>query len=353
MHHNTCKNCEQEFESYYAYCPYCGQKSDENLTLGVLFYNTISNYFTFDARFFRSFIPLMIQPGYVAKRFVMGKRLMYLHPAQFYLFTSIVFFFLFSFVARQQQQVLDEKLKEGFESFEETDSTAALTAVDSFTLKKTFNNIEKQTGVKGLNAQNTEDIITLDSLIKTSSAQSNNRRSLFNHKMDSLIAAKASDDVLYKEMGMEDDATAFDRKLYAQALKFYKKRGGGILQAFYDTIPISMFFLLPIFALILKLLNYKRGRFSHHLVFSFYFFSFLFMTFSVMLLINFIWDIPIWIEVLVAMSTFFYLFLAMKHFYEQGYFKSFLKSSIATFLFLMFVLPTAAGFIALAAFMFY
>src|SRR5690606_4215268 len=151
----------------------------------------------------------------------------------------------------------------------------------------------------------------------------------------------------------EDNATAFDRKLYAQALKFYKKRGGGILQPFLDTIPISMFILLPIFALILKLLNRKRGRFSHHLVFSFYFFSFLYVTFSVMLLINFIWDIPVWIEVLVAMSTFFYLFLAVKEFYGQGYFKSFLKTSIATFLYFMFVIPTAAGFIALAAFMFY
>jgi hypothetical protein len=353
MHHNTCKNCEQEFESHYTYCPYCGQKSDENLTLGVLFYNTISNYFTFDARFFRSFIPLMIKPGYVAKRFVMGKRLMYLHPAQFYLFTSIVFFFLFSFVARQQQQVLDEKLKEGFKSFEEADSTAAVTAVDTFTLKQTFNQIDKQSGLKSLDPNDTKNIEALDSLIKTSAATGKKRRSSFNHKMDSLIANNAPEKEIYKEMGMEDDATAFDRKLYAQALKFYKKRGGGILQAFYDTIPISMFFLLPIFALILKLLNYKRGRFSHHLVFSFYFLSFLFMTFSVMLLVNFIWDIPVWIEVLVAMSTFFYLFLAMKHFYEQGYFKSFLKSSIATFLFFMFVLPTAAGFIALAAFMFY
>lgn len=248
---------------------------------------------------------------------------------------------------------MDEKLKEGFESFEETDSTVAVTAVDSFTLGKTFNQIEKQSGVIPLKAKDKENIEALDSLIKTSSAQSNNRRNLFNHKMDSLIAAKAPDDVLFKEMGMEDDATAFDRKLYAQALKFYKKRGGGILQAFYDTIPISMFILLPIFALILKLLNLKRGRFSHHLVFSFYFFSFLFVTFSVMLLINFIWDIPVWIEVLVTMSTFFYLFLAVKEFYNQGYFKSFLKTSIASFLFLMFVLPTAAGLIALAAFMFY
>jgi len=353
MRQNTCKNCEQEFEIHYAYCPYCGQKSDETLTLGVLFYNTISNYFTFDARFFKSFIPLMLKPGYVAKRFVMGKRMMYLHPAQFYLFTSIVFFFLFSIIVRQQQQVLDNKLKEGFESFEEIDSTATTTAIDSFTLKKTFNDIEKQAGLGTLNLEDTKDIEAIDSIIKTSGGISKKRRSAFNHKMDSLIANNAPDKEIYKEMGMKDDAKAFERKLYAQALKFYKKRGGGILQAFYDTIPISMFILLPIFALILKLLNYKRGRFSHHLVFSFYFFSFLFVTFSVMLLVNFIWDIPLWVELMVAMCTFFYLLLAMKHFYKQGYFKSYLKASMASFMFLLLVLPTAAGLIALAAFMFY
>ena len=88
-----CKNCGSELKSFYKHCPECGQKVDDNLTLGVLFSNTISNYFSVDARFFRSFIPLLFRPGYLAKKFVGGKRLTYLHPAQFYLFISVVFFF--------------------------------------------------------------------------------------------------------------------------------------------------------------------------------------------------------------------------------------------------------------------
>ena len=57
----ACKNCEQEFEKGFEFCPYCGQKAKDDLTIGVLFYNTISNYFSFDARFLRSFIPLMFR----------------------------------------------------------------------------------------------------------------------------------------------------------------------------------------------------------------------------------------------------------------------------------------------------
>ncbi|MDC6469138.1 DUF3667 domain-containing protein [Flavobacteriaceae bacterium] len=83
-----------QFESSFQFCPYCGQKSNDELTIGLLFYNTISNYFSFDARFFKSFFPLIFRPGYLANRFIAGKRLMYLHPAQLYLFISVVFFFL-------------------------------------------------------------------------------------------------------------------------------------------------------------------------------------------------------------------------------------------------------------------
>ena len=66
-------------------------------------------------------------------------------------------------------------------------------------------------------------------------------------------------------MGLNDDAGTFKRKLYSQVLKFYKQRNGGsILQVFYDTIPIAMFILLPIFALLLKIFYFKKGSFSHH-----------------------------------------------------------------------------------------
>tara|TARA_R110002033_G_scaffold104428_5_gene151932 strand:- start:379 stop:702 length:324 start_codon:yes stop_codon:yes gene_type:complete len=103
--YTTCKNCEKDYDKEFQFCPHCGQKANDELTLGVLFYNTISNYFSFDARFFKSYIPLMFKPGYLPKRFIEGKRLLYLHPAQMYLFISVVFFFLFSFIAREYSRV--------------------------------------------------------------------------------------------------------------------------------------------------------------------------------------------------------------------------------------------------------
>ena len=42
-----CKNCEEEHEGGFEFCPHCGMKTNEDLTVGVLFYNTISNYFSF------------------------------------------------------------------------------------------------------------------------------------------------------------------------------------------------------------------------------------------------------------------------------------------------------------------
>ena len=92
-----CLNCEEPLEEGFKFCPNCGQKTNEILTVGVLFYNTIANYLSFDARFFKSFFPLMFKPGMLAKCFIQGKRLLYLHPAQMYLFVSVVFFFLLSF----------------------------------------------------------------------------------------------------------------------------------------------------------------------------------------------------------------------------------------------------------------
>jgi hypothetical protein len=204
-----------------------------------------------------------------------------------------------------------------------------------------------------------EDIKMLDSIIKAENknVETNNFLNFdFNEKeIDSLIAIDAPENDIYKAMGMSDDAGFFTRKIYKQMLKFYKDRGlGSILQTFYDSIPLAMFFLLPIFAFILKIFYFRKGRFSHHLVFGFYFFSFLFTVFSILVLANLIWeDFPDWITTLVMLSTYFYLFLAIKRFYGQGWFLSFFKSGFVTFTFLTFVLPLAVVIMGLMAFLFY
>ncbi|TXE17272.1 DUF3667 domain-containing protein [Psychroserpens burtonensis] len=358
-----CQNCQSNLKEEFGFCPNCGQKVNEELTIGVLFYNTISNYFSFDARFFKSFIPLMFRPGYLARKFLEGKRLLYLHPAQMYLFITVVFFFIFSFTVRNQAETLNKELRDTF------NEKSAVVLKDSFgqrisdsmhdtkelrkdsiarvEIKKALDNNK---WITGMDEKEIDSLVTL----KNSDKNITTRFGFSENKIDSLIEAGATDEELYMAMGKTDDDGWFMKKLYTQILKFYKARdGGNILKAFYDTVPIALFFLLPIFAFILKVLYYNKGRYAHHLVFSFYYFSFLFTVFSIIFGVNSFWDIPDWIDLLIAFSTFVYLFIALKHFYDQGWFLSFLKSSVATFTFMLVVIPIAIIIIGLLSFMIY
>lgn len=359
-----CQNCESEINEEYEFCPNCGQKVNEDLTIGVLFYNTISNYFSFDARFFKSFIPLMFKPGYLARKFLEGKRLLYLHPAQMYLFITVVFFFIFSFTVRNQTDTLNKELKETLKSNKQSvvitdslerrknDSINRIETLrkDSIARAEVRKALDDNKWITGMDDKQIDSLMTRDDFSKNKSVNFD-----FNeNKIDSLIEIDASDKEIYKTMGLEEDDGWFKKKLYAQALKFYKARdGGNILKAFYDTVPIALFILLPIFAFILKILYFKKGRYAHHLVFSFYYFSFLFTVFSIIFGVNIFWDVPDGIDWLIALSTFIYLFIALKRFYGQGWFLSFFKSSVATFTFMLLVVPTAAFIIGLLSFMIY
>jgi len=351
----SCKNCEQEFQETFEFCPYCGQSSKEDLTIRVLFYNTISNYFDIDARFFKSLIPLMFRPGYLARKFVEGKRLQYLHPAQYYLFASVIFFFIFSFQAREYNQKVDKALKEGFES----DNVLKLDSVpiktlDSVDVAKLTQSLKDTQTITGMD---NEELERLDSIIENSANTNiSGTRMDFGydkHKLDSLITAGAPEAEQLKAMGMKDDDGFFKKRFYTQLLKFQKNSGGGILQAFIDSIPIALFVLLPIFAFILKVFFWRRGSFSHHLVFSFYYFSFLFVLMGLILIANLLWEVPDWINLITGLSTYLYLLIAVKHFYRQGYILSFFKTGIVTFIYLLFVLPIALGVMVAASFLFY
>ena len=353
-----CPNCEREFEEGFEFCPYCGQKAKDELTLKVLFYNTIANYFSFDARFFKSFIPLMIKPGYLAKKFLEGKRLLFLHPAQMYLFISVIFFFLYSFNVREAVQEINQNTqKENQKKEHLTDSLKLKEPVlDSVQMEKLMVPLKESPIITQMNA---EDMKRLDSVIKANNNKKNINTGLnFNFnmkKVDSLLAIGAPNEEIYKAMGMSNDAGFFTKKIYVQFLKFYRDGGwGSILQSFYDSVPVSMFFLLPIFAFILKIFYFRKGRFSHHLVFSFYFFSFLFTVFSILTLANLIWEsFSGGVITLIILSTYFYLFIAVKKFYDQGWFLSFFKSGVISFAFLVFVIPLAAVIMGVMAFLFY
>ncbi len=350
----NCQNCEQEFEKDYAFCPHCGQKSKEDLTMGILFYNTISNYFSFDARFIKSFIPLMFRPGYLPKKFVGGRRLQFLHPAQYYLFVSVIFFFIFSFQTREYNQKFDDVLKKGFESTSSNNKDSiAKSVLDSINISKITQPLIDNQIITEMEEEQLQD---LDSILKENiNAKDDFEMDLGydRKKLDSLIAINAPEEEQLEAMGMKEDAGFMARRFYTQMLKFQKNSGGGILQGFFDSIPISLFILLPIFAFILKLFFWRRGAYSHHLVFSFYYFSFMFLVLSFIMLTNLFWKIPDWIDWLVALSTYLYLLFGIKNFYGQSFVISFFKTGFVTFIYIMMVIPIATIIMAIASFLIY
>lgn len=350
----ACKNCEEEFQEEFNFCPYCGQKSKDDLTMSILFYNTISNYFSFDARFFKSFLPLLFRPGFLAREFVQGKRLLYLHPAQYYLFVSVIFFFLFSFQAREYTQKMDTVLKKGFESESiSTLDSISKKAIDSTTIAKITEPLKDPRFVAGMNK---EELKILDSIINEGVNSTSSSTLDFGYdkkKLDSLIAIGATEKEQLKAMGLKEDAGFLMRRLYRGMLKFQKNSGRGILQGFFDSFPIALFILLPIFAVILKVFFWKHGSFAHHLVFSFYYFSFLFIVLSIILGVNYFWNGPNWISWILSLSIYIYLVIAIRRFYRQGYFLSLFKTGMVTFIYLLFVLPIALGIMAATSFLLY
>ncbi|QBA63725.1 DUF3667 domain-containing protein [Muriicola soli] len=354
---HRCKNCDSKLEPSFEFCPKCGQEVSDNLTFGILFSKTISDYFSVDARFFRSFIPLMFKPGVLARKFVDGKRLSYLHPAQFYLFISVLFFFLFSFNIRKADNEMSEALKKGMDQSqaEIVADSIRLRPQDSIQLAKAKDMLLKNKDKWGISD---DDMNVIDSVM-TETAESPggiNTGMTFDFDkdvLDSLIAINAPQDEKLKAMGMEDDASGFNRRFYEQMLKFYVQRGGGILTALFDTIPIAMFLLMPIFAILLKIFYWKRGSFAHHMVFSFYFFTFLFTALCIVILANKIVEVPVWLEVLLTFSYLFYLILALRNFYRSSWLGAFLKANMISFIYMLIILPVASIVIIFMAFMLY
>ena len=95
-----------------------------------------------------------------------------------------------------------------------------------------------------------------------------------------------------------------------------------------------LFFLLPVFALLLKLLYIRKDYFySEHLVFSIYYYNFFYLAGSIENLLNQISWLE-WAGTLIGFWIFFYALFAMKRVYQQSWRKTIFKFVLLTFTFL-------------------
>lgn len=199
-------NCEQPISDKDNFCSNCGQVNDElPLSIKQFVSEFFSGFFSFDTRFFNTFVPLLFKPGKVSKDYVEGKRRRYVNPFQLYLHVTIVFFLLQGLFS-----ALDEYKVSG--SFSKNNNKivtdSILKTTDSIISKtnKTLDQTKKELAEKGINVDlpniTTNDSINeeiTDSIFKKynipitikskNDSILNNARQKTKHHIDSIFSA--------------------------------------------------------------------------------------------------------------------------------------------------------------------
>jgi hypothetical protein len=250
-----------------------------------------------------------------------------------YVFISFVFFLLFSYSSSSE---LDKEhpVQLDQEDIAELKQDHPLINIDSIIGKRTL--ISKDTTIRLLERKLYDSIQNLNKKKKK-----NNGFSIVGDKYESLVAYDSTQNVLPAD---KRDGW-FMRRLNIRAVelnKRYENRsdefGKEFGKAFLDNFSKVLFFLLPVFALLLKLFYIRKDYFySEHLVFSIYYYNFFYLAGSVQLLCGYLEHIPVfgWIRTIIGFWIFLYLLVAMKRMYNQSWKKTTLKFFIFSLLFMI------------------
>ncbi|MEQ9298352.1 MAG: DUF3667 domain-containing protein [Cyclobacteriaceae bacterium] len=302
-----CLNCGELLLPEDNYCRVCGQLNDDpNVSFGTLLFDFLSNYFSLDSRFSRSVVPFLFRPGYLTNRFIEGKRVSFANPIRLYLIISVIYFFLLSLAV--------------------TDLTDTFSNAD----------MEDSAGNRLEGAQVLDSLESAFNMeIETSAEQSNN---MINIDLGDSLNDSALEQVWlkYREMkksGQYSSADMIDQLvseqqpwwqqlLIRQYIRIDNSEVSSVTSYLIKNASIMMFFLLPIFALVLKLVYVRRKHllYFHHLIHGIHLHSFAFVLFSLSILMSLVWSVDVDVYRVILLMV--YLYFSFKRVYQQGYLKT-------------------------------
>lgn len=384
----VCLNCHTALIG--RYCHVCGQ---ENLEPKETVWHLVQHFFNdithFDGKFFSTVKYLLKRPGFLSKEYMNGRRASYLNPIRMYVFTSAIFFVIFFSMQKPGDIVKespDTEVKKTLPQLEKMkkDREAELAKTtdgdDQKDLKKQIAKLDLQTGAiikkygdtttltfskkdrevilaqsigkmeyNALDNDTTQGLEVFGlqgSLYPSVAAYDSSERAL----PDSLRDGWLKRTIMHKLIVANDEFRR-DKKGY------YERFGENLLHSF----PKILFVSLPFFALILNILYFRRKKtfyYVSHGIFTIHVYCATFLlSLAIMLLTKLKGVVDMrWFSVLSGVAIFLmilylciYLYKAMRGFYGQGRFKTFVKYCLVcllafivnTFLLVLFVLISA------------
>ncbi len=298
----VCPNCTYEFEDADNYCPSCGQRNTTHKRPVRYFIREFfEELLSLDTRAFTTLHNLVLAPGLLTKNYNADKRALYTAPLRFYVLTSVLFFLSVSWMTQSSIRKSDAELKTALQPSDSLFSDMNATLFWSLEL-----------GPADFEALQKLDDYTMESVDSVLTAQGKQTNWL-NTKL--LLGITP---LLSGQFSLE--------QYYSKLLR---------------NLSYALFFFMPMLALIFKFLYIRRNQFyTEHLIFSVHLHTFSFLLITVWLWIDYMQDyfsIAPWSMICIMI----YMAVAMKKVYEQGWFRTLLKGTIA---FWSYVILVTLGF---------
>lgn len=340
----NCLNCGTKLVD--AYCQHCGQKDiPRRQTLGDMLTNFISSFWSYEGKFFLTTKYLITRPGFLAVEYNAGRRESYYHPARMYVFISFVFFLIFFSIPDEIDLDDDDNVKINLDrnALRKMNEDLTEAQVDSIFSSLPFK--------KGDSSKRAFSPALIDSLKKNSTNREEDDDNWFGSD-DKTHKSVESYDSAQNALAPEKQDNWLERRIVIRTIELnhkykddYRQFGKDFWNLLKDNFSKILFWLLPFFALLLKLLYVRRDYYySEHLVMTIYYYNFFYLAGSIVMLV----DLVPWLEWLGTLISFwivFYLLFAMKRMYNQSWRKTIAKyvifSSVFFFLLMVALMITA------------
>ena len=316
----------------------------------------MDSVFELDSRILRTLGPLLFKPGYLSEEYFAGRRVRYVSPVRLFVFLSIFAFFAaqLSFdISADQPDTAEAKAEDETDQARTRGLRTAITAVEVERIRD-----EALAEIRKARAES-PDVpgvgIGLDVAEKSIIAEAARRlREIEESERTGKPLAIAEDD----DGKISFNGTPWDAKTNPLEISWFSEgmnrklnerigRAEGNIEriqkdpnllkdAFLSTVPTTLFVVLPLFALLLKVAYvFKRRLYMEHLIVALHSHSFLCASLLVVLLLDALatWTADMawlsrplgWIEVAMIVWMPIYLLLMQKRVYRQGWIMTFLK----------------------------
>jgi hypothetical protein len=367
----VCENCHLPLNG--PFCANCGQEADSTLKyFWVVIMHLLDDIFSFDSRASRTLWPLVTRPAFLTNEYFSGRRVHYVPPIRLYLFISIVFFITLKFfVGADNNSGINISNKQAL--ITQVESHIAKLKTEQDTLQKIpSDNIEELDEITRLNADMAKFNNYLADLNRDSNSGQNKQiikltRELVELEFDNAEEALSSKElerfdtvmarrlkvinggIISEELNIgnnEDGSLSFDflsaeknkklnefsKELTEKAEKAFNSDTGPLIEQVIGKLPQLMFILLPLFAVLLKIMFLFSNRlYMEHLTVALHSHSFIFIAVLLSEMLEALQDylatsspsladfsgivaggLLMWIPI--------YLFLMQKRVYKQGAF---------------------------------